>query len=156
MRKLGIFSILVVCLFLAASVSPAQAVKGDTVVVQKEPVTTKLAGGKSYVTAGNHQAFMTSDPKHPLNGASGDCDGACVTDASSAMCMGSCTVVDRDGDLVFFTWDGSQTEGGWKLDGGSGKWKGSTGSGTWKSAAAASAGNFGRNSFEGTMSMAKK
>jgi len=156
MRKLGIYSILVCSLLLVASVSLAQAAKGENIVVPKEPVTTKLAGGKTFMTQGNHQFFVTSDAKHPLNGASGDCDGACVVDASKAgMCMGSCTVVDRDGDLVFFTWDG-QTEGTWKLAGGSGKWKGSSGQGTWKNVGDATAGNFARNAWEGTMSMAKK
>ena len=156
MRKLGIYSILVPGLLLVASVSLAQAVKGENIVVPKEPVTTKLAGGKTYMTQGNHQFFVTSDPKHPLNGASGDCDGACVVDASNAaMCMGSCTAVDREGDIAFLTWDG-QTEGGWKLAGGSGKWKGSSGQGTWKATSEATAGNFGRNAWEGTISMAKK
>jgi hypothetical protein len=156
MRKLGIFSILVCCLLLVASVSLAQSVKGENVVVGKDAITTKLADGKTYVTQGNHQVFLTADPKHPLNGASGDCDGACVMDASNvAMCMGSCTQVDREGDIAFFTWDG-QTEGGWKLAGGSGKWKGATGQGTWKNSVAAAPGNFARIAWEGTMSMAKK
>ena len=154
MRKLGIFSTLVLCLLFSASVSFAQAVKGENVVVPKEAMTTKLAGGKTYVTQGNHQFFMTADPKHPMNGASGDCDGACVVDSSNAaMCMGSCTTVDRDGDIAFFTWDG-QTEGTWKLAGGSGKWKGANGQGTWKGSPDAAPGNFGRNAWEGTMTMA--
>jgi hypothetical protein len=69
--------------------------------------------------------------------------------------MGSCTEVDREGDIAFFTWDG-QTEGGWKLAGGSGKWKGSSGQGTWKNTVVAAPGNFARIGWEGTMSMAKK
>ena len=156
MRKLTVLSILLVSAFLTAPVSLAQSVKGEHVVVGKDAITTKLADGKTYVTKGNHQVFLTADPKHPLNGASGDCDGACVVDASNvAMCMGSCTQVDREGDIAFFTWDG-QTEGGWKLAGGSGKWKGASGQGTWKNTAAAVPGNFARISWEGTMSMAKK
>ena len=156
MKKLVIFSVLLVSLLLIASAASAQAVKGENVVVGKDAITTKLADGKTHVTQGNHQVFLTADPKHPLNGASGDCDGACVMDASNvAMCMGSCTEVDRDGDIAFFTWDG-QTEGGWKLAGGSGKWKGSSGQGTWKNTVAAAPGNFARIAWEGTMSMAKK
>jgi len=156
MKKLVIFSVLLVSLLLAASAALAQAAKGENVVVPKDPMTTKLPSGKSYVTLGNHQVFVTSDPKHPLNGASGDCDGACVVDASNTgMCMGSCTAVDREGDIAFFTWDG-QTEGTWKLAGGSGKWKGSSGQGTWKNTETAAPGNFARNAWEGTMSMAKK
>src|SRR5206468_9618714 len=61
MRKLTVFSILLVSLFLAASVSLAQTVSGSNVVVPKEMVTTKLASGKSYVSQGNHQLFMTAD-----------------------------------------------------------------------------------------------
>ena len=156
MKKLVVLSILVVAVLLVGSPLLAQAVKGENVVVVKEPMTTKLAGGKTYVTNGNHQFFMTVDPKHPMNGASGDCDGACVMDtADSGTCMGSCTAVDRDGDIAFFTWDGL-TEGGWKLAGGSGKWKGSSGQGTWKNTVDAIPGNFARNAWEGTMSMAKK
>lgn len=154
MRKLTVLSVLLVSLFLVASVSLAQAVKGENVVVPKEATSTKLAGGKTYVTQGNHQFFMTADPKHPFNGASGDCDGACVVDANnSATCMGSCTVVDREGDISFFTWDG-QTEGTWKLAGGTGKWKSSSGQGTWKGSPDAAPGNFARNTWEGTMTMA--
>ena len=154
MRKPTVLTILLVSVFLTASVSLAQSVKGENVVVGKEAITTKLANGKTFVTQGNHQVFLTADPKHPLNGASGDCDGACVVDAANvAMCMGSCTLVDREGDLAFFTWDG-QTEGGWKFAGGSGKWKGSSGQGTWKNTVAAAPGNFARIGWEGSMSMA--
>lgn len=155
MKKLAIVSALLVFLLLAASPALAQSAKGENVVVMKDSTTTKLPSGKSYLTQGNHQFFMTADPKHPLNGSSGDCDGACVVDGSNAMCMGSCTVVDPEGDIVFFTWDG-QNDGSWKLAGGTGKWKGSTGQGTWKNTSAAAPGNFARNAWEGTMSMAKK
>jgi len=155
MRKSAVLSILLVAVLLVASPAFAQSVKGENVVVVKDSTTTKLASGKSYVTTGNHQVFLTSDPKHPLNGASGDCDGACVIDGSNAMCMGSCTAVDVDGDIAFFTWDG-QNDGSWKLAGGSGKWKGSSGQGTWKNTSASAPGNFARNAWEGSMSMVKK
>ncbi len=156
MKKFAILSILLVAFSFTAAPALAQSVKGENVVVLKDSTTTKLSSGKSYVTQGNHQVFLTSDSKHPMNGASGDCDGACVVDASNTgMCMGSCTAVDREGDIAFFTWDG-QTEGTWKLAGGSGKWKGSSGQGTWKNTEAAAPGNFARNAWEGTMSMAKK
>jgi hypothetical protein len=156
MKKLFVLSILVVAILLAASPVFAQTAKGENVAALKDSVTTKLAGGKTYMTVGSRQICTTADPKHPLNGASGDCDGACVMDAAAAAtCMGSCTWVDREGDIAFFTWDG-QTEGTWKLAGGSGKWKGSSGQGTWKNTETAAPGNFARNSWEGTMSMAKK
>jgi hypothetical protein len=131
-----------------------QTVRGDNVVVMKDPVTTALAGGASYVTAGNRQFATIEDPKHPLNGAAGDCDGACVIGADKkSVCMGSCTWVDRGGDLVFFTWDG-QDQGSWKLLGGTGKWKDASGQGTWKTGPM-SAGGFGHNVWEGTMQMKK-
>lgn len=47
MRKLGINSILVPCLLLVASVSLAQSVKGENVVVGKDAITIKLADGKT-------------------------------------------------------------------------------------------------------------
>jgi hypothetical protein len=156
MKKLFVLSILVVAILLAARPVFAQTAKGENVAALKDSVTTKMAGGKTYMTVGSRQICTTADPKHPLNGASGDCDGACVMDAAgAATCMGSCTWVDRDGDIAFSTWDG-QTEGSWKLAGGSGKWKGSTGQGTWKNTSASAPGNFARNSWEGTMSMAAK
>jgi hypothetical protein len=155
MKKLVVFSILLVCGVLLASSVSAQAVSGTSVIAPKEIVNIKLASGKTYMTQGNHQLLTTADPKHPLNGASGDCDGACIVDASNAaMCMGSCEFVDREGDLAFFTWDGGQESGSWRLASGSGKWKGASGQGTWKNAGAAVAGNFARNTWEGSMSMA--
>lgn len=154
MKKLIVLSSLLALGLLAARPASAQAVRGENIVVPKEAQTTQLPGGKTYATTGNRQSCVTADPKHALNGASGDCDGACLTDASGkAACMGSCTWVDRDGDLAFFTWTG-QAEGGWKLDGGTGKWQAATGTGTWKGAALA-AGNFGRNNWEGTITMKK-
>jgi hypothetical protein len=156
MKKLAIVSALLVFLLLAASPALAQAARGENIAVLKDSVTTKLPGGRSYVTTGNRQVMMTVDPKHPLNGASGDCDGACVMDESGAStCMGSCTFVDREADIAFFTWDGL-TEGGWKLAGGSGKWKGASGQGTWKNTETVVPGKFLRNGWEGTITMVKK
>jgi hypothetical protein len=155
MRKLVIVSTVLVSLLVAASPALAQAVKGENVAALKESVTTKLAGGKTYMTVGNRQVCTTADPKHALNGASGDCDGACVMEAAGiATCMGSCFWVDRDGDIAFSTWDG-QDAGTWKLADGTGKWKGASGQGMWKNTGSAP-GNLAHNAWEGTMSMAKK
>jgi hypothetical protein len=73
--------------------------------------------------------------------------------AGTATCMGSCTWVDRDGDIAFFTWDG-QDAGAWKLADGTGKWKGASGQGTWKNTGSAP-GNLARNAWEGTFTMKK-
>ncbi len=152
MRKLTTVSLLLAAGVLAASPVLAQAAKGENIVVPKDSVSTKLPDGKTYMTIGNRQVCTTADPKHPLNGASGDCDGACVIDASGkSTCMGSCTWVDRDGDVAFFTWDGLDT-GGWKLAGGTGKWKAASGQGTWKNLGNAP-GNFSRDTWEGSISM---
>jgi hypothetical protein len=155
MRKFIVGLALLIAVIFAAPPAFAQAAKGENVVAIREPVTTKLAGGKSYMTQSSGQVCMTSDPKHPLNGASGDCSGACLVDAAgSATCMGSCTWVDRESDIVFITWVG-QEAGSWKLDGGTGKWKNSSAQGTWKAAPETTAGNIGRNSWEGTFTMKK-
>lgn len=155
MNKRVLVPVLLVSGVLVASSALAQAAKGTNVVAAKDSVTTKLDGGKSYMTVGSRQACTTADSNHPLNGASGDCDGACVVDAAGKMtCMGSCTWVDRDGDIAFFTWDGTRDAGTWKLPGGTGKWQGSTGQGTWK-AAGLMPGNFARNTWEGTFAMKK-
>ena len=138
---------------VGASPAFAQAVKGTNIVASAVPVTTKLASGKTHIFLADQQLCQTADPKHPLNGASGNCPGGCVVDAAgAATCMGSCTWVDEGGDMAFFTWDGSATSGGWKLVGGSGKWKTAKGQGTWKSRGV-SAGNVNRNDWEGTITM---
>jgi hypothetical protein len=155
MRKHWAVLLFVVVFLIVPLAAFGQTVRGDNVVVMKDPVTTALAGGASYVTQGNRQIASIEDPKHPLNGASGDCDGACVIGADKkSVCMGSCTWVDRGGDIAFFTWDGAD-QGGWKLLGGSGKYKDATGEGTWKSGPM-SAGGFGHNIWQGTMQMTKK
>lgn len=154
MKKLVFFSALLAAVALAATPAHAQATKGENIVVMKDSATTKLPGGKSYMTQGNRQICTSADAKNPLNGASGDCDGACLIDAAgNATCMGSCAWVDHDGELVFITWDG-QTAGSWKVAGGTGKWKASSGGGTWKNADSV-AGNFARDTWEGTFSMKK-
>lgn len=155
MRKHLVGLLLVTGVLLLAPLSVyGETVHGDNVVVLKEAVTTPLADGASYVTAGNRQIATMDDPKHPLNGASGDCDGACVVGADKkATCMGSCTWVDRGGDIAFFTWNG-MTDGGWKLLGGTGKWMGATGEGTWKNGPM-SAGGFGHNLWQGTIQLKK-
>lgn len=154
MNKLATVLVPVVAAVLAAPPAFAQAVKGENIVVMKEPVTTKLPSGKTYVSLGDHQLCTTADPKHPLNGASGNCDGACLIDAAGkSTCMGSCTWVDHDGEMAFFTWDG-QESGGWKLAGGSGKWKDAGGQGTWKNTGM-QPGNFAHNAWEGTITMKK-
>lgn len=149
--KLWVVLALVAVIFTPAWGQAATA-KGENVVVPKPAEITQLADGQVYATAGSRQVCVTADPAHPLNGASGDCDGACVGPADGEMtCMGSCTWVDRDGDLAFFTWNG-QNEGSWAMVGGSGKWAAAKGQGTWK-ATAMTAGGFGRNAWEGTIEM---
>jgi len=138
---------------VGASPAFAQTVKGTNIVAAAVPVTTKLASGKTHIFLADQQLCQTADPKHPLNGASGNCPGGCVVDAAgAATCMGSCTWVDEGGDMAFLTWDGSATSGGWKLVGGSGKWKTAKGQGTWKSRGV-SAANVNRNDWEGTITM---
>lgn len=154
MKKFAIVSVLLAVAILAASPVFAQAAKGENIAALNDSVTTKLASGKTYMTVGSRQVCMTADPKHPLNGASGDCGGACVTDtAGASTCMGSCTWVDRDGDVAFFTWDG-QEAGSWRLAGGTGKWKETSAQGTWKNTGLAP-GNLARNAWEGTFTMKK-
>jgi hypothetical protein len=65
--------------------------------------------------------------------------------------MGSCTWVDKDGDLALFTWDG-QTSGNWKLVGGSGKYAYATGKGTWEGTGAYP-GGIVKNSWQGEINI---
>ncbi|MGB3562521.1 MAG: hypothetical protein WBH75_02685 [Thermoanaerobaculia bacterium] len=121
-----------VVLIVTASMAIAGEVGGNNFAVAKPVTSTELPNGMTYATTGNSNVCTTTDPNHPLNQASGDCDGACIIDANdNATCMGSCTWVDKDGHLAFFTWTG-QNEGNWRLVGGSGKYAHATGRGTWE------------------------
>lgn len=119
-----------VLLVVTSSLAIAGEVGGNNIAVPKPMNTTELPNGLIYATTGNSNVCTMNDADHPLNGAAGDCDGACVIDADdNATCMGSCTWVDKDGHLAFFTWTG-QTEGTWRLVGGSGKYAHAAGKGT--------------------------
>ena len=119
-------------LVVAASMAIAGEVGGNNFAVAKPATTTELPNGMTYATTGNSTVCTTTDPNHPLNQASGDCDGACIIDANgNSTCMGSCTWVDSDGHLAFFTWTGLD-KGSWRLVGGSGKYAHATGRGTWE------------------------
>ena len=153
MKRLSIYAFATSALLVSAgTVAFAGEVGGHNLVVAKPSVTTELPSGVSYTSIGNHQVCMTSDPGNPLNRASGDCDGACVAGADgNPTCMGSCSWVDTDGDLAFFTWSGA-TEGEWRLEGGTGKYAEASGQGTWK-ADAAYAGKITGNTWQGTIEM---
>jgi hypothetical protein len=151
-RSLIILVICTVALGVGVTKALAGEASGHNVVVIKPTETTELGEGLVYAKTANSQVCVTTDPSHPLNGASGDCSGACVRqgDADPA-CMGSCTWVDREGDLAFFTWTG-ENEGTWKIQGGTGKWANASGSGKWKSSAIY-AGGMGANSWKGSIEM---
>ncbi len=153
MRSTNLWVFVLVLGMSATSSAIAGEVGGHNLVVTKPSATTELPDGSVYRTTGNSQVCLTTDGTHPLNDASGDCDGACVVTADGdATCMGSCTWVDTDGDLVFFTWDGDQQSGTWKLLGGSGKWANASGVGDWE-ATAVFAGGMSRNSWSGSIEM---
>ena len=137
----------------SATMAVAGEVSAQNIVVAKPSMTSQLANGKTYFTIGSRQVCEMTDPSHPLNDASGDCDGACVSEGDGTpTCMGSCTLVDTDGDIAFFTWTGGGAEGTWEMQGGSGKWANASGSGTWQSAAVF-VGNMERSSWSGSIEM---
>ena len=139
-----------VVLIVASSMAMAGEVGGNNFAVAKPFTTTELPNGMTYATTGNSNLCTTTDPNHPLNQASGDCDGACTIDANGkATCMGSCTWVDSDGHLAFFTWTG-QNEGSWRLVGGSGKYAHATGKGTWEGTGLFASGIL-RNTWQGNI-----
>lgn len=136
----------------AATAAHAGEVSGMNILTPRPSETTDLGNGIVYQTTVSSGVITTADPDHPLNAASGYCSGGCVSKGEDApSCMGSCTWADTDGDLAFSTWTG-QTEGTWKMDGGTGKWAKATGSGTWK-ASAVYAGGAAANSWHGSMAM---
>ena len=140
-------------LVATATLAVAGEAAGHNIVVQKPQTTTELPNNKVYITIGNSQVCLMTDPDHPLNDATGDCDGGCVAEAGGVpVCMGSCTWVDTEGDMVFFNWDGNTAAGTWSLKGGTGKWAKASGSGTWE-ATGAFVNGMARNSWSGTMEM---
>ncbi len=149
-RRPIILAIYAVALFAGVTTTLAGEASGLNVVVAKPTETTELGGGVVYATTANSQVCVTTDPSHPLNRASGDCSGACVSQGDGdPACMGSCTWVDSEGDIAFFTWTG-QNEGTWKMQGGTGKWARASGGGTWM-ASAIYAGGMGANSWKGSI-----
>ena len=135
-----------------ATVAVAGEASGRNVVVPKPVETTDLGNGMVYETTTSNQVCITTDPSPPLNRASGDCSGGCVSSGEGEpSCLGSCTWADADGDLAFFTWTG-QIAGTWKMQGGTGKWATASGGGTW-SVTGAYAGGMGENSWKGTIEM---
>jgi hypothetical protein len=139
-------------LLVPAATAVAGEASGHNLVVASQPMVTEMAGGVTYASLTSRQVCGTDDPDHPLNRASGECAGACVTGADGdTACMGSCTWVDHDGDVAFFTWTGAD-EGTWTLAGGTGKYSEASGEGTWK-ADAVYAGGITGNSWSGKIEM---
>ena len=127
-----ILAMLALTLGMTIGLGISGEMNGHNFVVSQSPQITELPDGKVYMTVRGEQVCTTADADHPLNRAAGTCDGGCVTDNSGVTtCMGSCTWIDRDGEMAFFTWDG-QDEGRWALRGGTGKWAKATGEGTWE------------------------
>ncbi len=152
MKRHLTITLAVLALVAPASIASAGEVSGHNFVVSDPTTMTELPSGAVYTALRGRQICTTVDPSHPLNRASGNCDGGCVTDTEgNTTCMGSCTWVDMDGDLVFFTWNG-QDEGKWWMKGGTGKYAGGSGEGTWV-ADAAYAGEVTGNSWKGTIDL---
>ena len=151
MKRASIHALAVSALLVGvAPMAFAGEAGGHNLVVTKPSMTTELPNGMSYTSIGTHQVCMTTDPGSPLNRASGDCDGACVAAADgNATCMGSCTWLDSEGDVAFFTWNGA-TEGSWSLKGGTGKYAEASGEGTWKTDGFY-AGEITGNTWQGTI-----
>ena len=153
MRYLSHGALFIMLLVASAQFAAAGEAAGNNIVVVKPATTTQLPNGMTYTTTGNSQVCLMTDPDHPLNDATGDCDGACVgTGDSDPACMGSCTWVDSDGDIAFFTWEGNGTQGTWKMENGTGKWAAASGSGTWETTGAFT-GGLVRNSWSGSIEM---
>ena len=141
-----------VALLAGASAADAGEVSGLNVLMLEPSETTELGDGVVYQTIGNSGVCMTKDPEHPLYSASGRCSGACVSKGDDdPVCMGSCTWVDSDGDVLLSTWTG-QTTGTWSMSGGTGKWAKASGGGTWMATGAFVGGAAG-NAWKGTIEM---
>ena len=152
MKRFLIYSTAFVMVLGLAAIANAGEVGGHNIAQAKKSIETDLGNGKMFVTTGNHTVCRTTDANHPLNDASGDCDGGCVMNAEGdGECLGSCTWADKDGDLAFFTWSGV-TSGTWKFRGGTGKYAEATGKGTWETSGVY-AGGMVRNSWSGAIEM---
>ena len=103
------------------------AVPNNATVVEK-------ADGSSVVMFDVKGFLIVDDQSNPWHGALMDCNGigAYGADGSIQTEVGTCMIIDRDGDVQSLPWVKTTATGGtWKIAGGSGKLAGMTGSGTY-------------------------
>ena len=148
MRKTSLIGLFVFCLVLALpAVAGEVSGSGSAIVVSDAPSETELADGRIYEERHLNQVLRSDG--HPFDGVVMSCGGVCLMDGEDGTCFGGCTGMDRDGDMIHFSYDGN-TSGGWNLLGGTGKWVGSSGSGTWENIGPAGAG-FSKTDWTGTI-----
>lgn len=128
------------CRLLALSVIffPFSATAGElngkgTVTFSVTPVSsTPLASNTRHDEVRLKGVILADDPANPLHLSTQDCAGGSVSDAQGMAieAAGSCTAVDRDGDMWWLWYHNKGADRTWGVIAGTGKYSGATGSGT--------------------------
>ena len=138
-----------VVVWAASAMAGEVSGSGTSIIMAAAPAETELSDGRMYTQMHSEQVLVADG--HPFDGVAMSCHGVCLMEGESGTCAGGCGGVDKDGDLIHFSFDGV-TAGDWKLLGGSGKWANASGSGTWKEGGTLGA-TFTSNDWTGTIQM---
>jgi hypothetical protein len=133
MRNFASIAILAgVALAPAAAAAAEVKAEGTATYVTVSSDSNKLADGRAMVTFRENGIIRDNDATSPLNLSAQDCEGtfSVAADGKSSMGGGSCTAVDKDGDVWWLWWTASGGDGKWGAIGGTGKYEGVTGNGT--------------------------
>ena len=106
--------------------------KGKSVNTPYSQEDEKLPDGR-ILRHGRQRGFILADDEdYPLHMASIDCSGISLwqSDGSRWQGSGTCVEIDRDGDIAWCWWEGTNEGVKWGYLRGTGKYEGATGSGT--------------------------
>ena len=113
-----------------------------------------LPGGSLINQAILKGIVLADDPNHPLHLTAQDCSGGSIADDQGKMMegAGSCTMVDRDGDVWWLWYHNRGDDRQWGAIAGTGKYDGVTGSGVTAELAATADGRLAI-SWQGTLTL---
>lgn len=119
----------------ALALSPlAQAAEGSGSVtyVTTWTQTMKQPGGRALQYAHLKGVILTDKADGPFHLSAQDCSGSVAIGADGKVedSAGSCTAVDKDGDIWWLSYHDGPQEHTWAIIGGTGKYKGIKGGGT--------------------------
>ncbi|UCF37672.1 MAG: hypothetical protein JSU96_02040 [Acidobacteriota bacterium] len=106
--------------------------KGKSLITPHSREEHTLPDGRILRYARNQGFTLSDDPDHPQNMASVDCSNILLLEPDGQKWSGSgtCISIDRDGDMSWSWWEGTQEGVKWEYLKGTGKYDGVKGSGT--------------------------